>query len=85
MNNFLKLSKFIYNFENYYKSFAYERKLLKIIFRAFINNDFNKDFENNFNNNTKNNYVKYILLLYYTAYNPLVYLMKIYSSISLLY
>ena len=65
MNNFLKLSKFIYNFENYYKSFAYERKLLKIIFRAFINNDFNKDFEKNFINNATYNYVKYILLLYY--------------------
>ena len=67
MNNFLLLSKFIYNFENYYNSFATERKSLKIIFRAFINTDFKINFKINFNDidNSKNNYVKYILLLYY--------------------
>ena len=71
MNKFLLLSKFIYNFENYYNSFATERKSLKIIFRAFINTDFKINFKINFNledtaiDNSKNNYVKYILLLYY--------------------
>jgi hypothetical protein len=35
MNKFLLLSKFIYNFENYYNSFATERKSLKIIFKIY--------------------------------------------------
>ena len=66
MNNFLLLSKFIHNFENYYNSFATDRKSLKIIFRAFINTSFNIEIKANFNNNNaKYNYVKYIVLLYY--------------------
>jgi hypothetical protein len=62
MNKFLKLSEFIYNFEIYYNSFAEDRKSLKIIFRAFINNEFNEKFKEKY---SANNYVKYILLLYY--------------------
>jgi hypothetical protein len=65
MNKFLLLSKFIYNFETYYNSFTEDRKKLKIIFRAFINNTFNPQFKDDFNNKGKYNYVKYIILLYY--------------------
>ena len=58
IDNFLVLTKFIYNFEAYYESFKDDRKIIKKIFRALINTTFKDKF-------TIDGYKQYIMLLYF--------------------